>query len=1200
MPSRLLSIELQGFKTFANRYKFEFPGVITCIVGPNGSGKSNVADAIRWVLGEQSYNLLRARKTEDMIFSGSSQRPRAGMASVTINFNNEDNWFPLDFSEVAITRRAYRDGQNEYFINNQKVRLKDISELLAQAGVTPRTYTIIGQGLVDAALSLRPDERRDFFEEAAGISIHRKRREEAVHRLDTTQRNLDRVKDILSELKPRVASLEKQARRVIEQERIKADLKGLMKDWYGYQWHHIQDELNRSREILRNQEVHLEQIQNQKEIVDKEIQAQQEEITRFRVDLSRWHQKSAEIHKQLDTVNRSIAVMEERARSLDEQMHFLQIDLVRMNEEEISINGLLEKEKAEANQIQSEKEENEKLLAETEKKYNSLYRQKQELSRERGILDRQNNELETEKVRIRSQILELSSQNDRFLSSKNALEKEHEELITKRDEVSKELQGIASQIEAVKSELQKAFDEQKKNLEEVSILEKELAQFSSKFRELENNHSSKTAQMEVFRSSISSNEHLSSGAKTFLKVIKGTGKSINIQSLVNVLSVNKGYEKAVAAGLGEYIDGLLLAEESDLNNVLDIIKTREIGRVIVFLNRAIPKGKESAIHKSDGVLGTARNFVELQNANPVIEALLDDILIVEDRNSALRLSGLVDKNVCVATLNGEAFRGNQAVVLGKDQRDGIFVIQQKMNDLSVEIAEVSQKTADLSTIIQEKNALLQKGNEKKKIQDAMVSELRKKQETLQLQNQKMELQSTRINEQLNSNENRLKDLEKQHTETNQKLSFAQSRLGEVVEKAKLIYQQLQEKIRQIKEISVDDTQVELNHWRTRLAVSQRSIEEFDKRLKETLQRQTGLVDQKKTVAIRIASIQNEIQAAKIKQENEETQVMVLDQDLAELAKQIQPTEEIVDGLEKKIKKQIETQTVLLQRLTTAERYVTQAQLDHSRRTDELEKLRGKIEDDFGLVNFEYQSQIIGQTPLPLNGMVDNLPMVKELPKDMEDIINRQKANLRRIGPINPEARSEYEEVKARYELLVSQLADLQGADEDLREVIRELDELMKIEFHRTFKLVANEFREMFTKLFGGGSARLILMDEEDPAESGIEIEVVMPGKRKQGLAVLSGGERSLTAVALIFSLLKVSPTPFCVLDEVDAALDEVNVGRFGDLLRELSDQTQFLVITHNRNTVQLADVIYGVTMGRDSSSQVISLMMSEVNESLVS
>jgi len=560
----------------------------------------------------------------------------------------------------------------------------------------------------------------------------------------------------------------------------------------------------------------------------------------------------------------------------------------------------------------------------------------------------------------------------------------------------------------------------------------------------------------------------------------------------------------------------------------------------------------------------------------------------------------VEKNICVTTLNGEVFRGNQAVILGKDQREGIFVIQQKLDDLSSELNEISQQSAAISLQLQEKHSLLEEINRKKKAREELSQALRKNLEDLQLHRQKLELQFTRVVEQHNSNQSRLKDLEKQHAETRQKLAAAQTRLAEATEKAKTVARQLNEKARQVREINVDDLAVELNHWRTRLAVSQKSIEEADKRLKEILQRRQALEGQLKAIAARISASEAESRAAKTRQEEERTQAKVLNEQLASLTQQVQPVEKIVAGLEKKIRAHMENQTVLMQRLTTAERYVTQAQLDFSRRSDELDKLRSRIEDDFGLVNFEYQAQVTGQAPLPLNGLVDELPVIREMPRDMEEAINRQKAHLRRIGPINPDARAEYEEVKARHEMLLTQSEDLQKASEDLQEIIRELDELMKVEFHRTFKLVAAEFREMFTKLFGGGSARLVLMDEENPTEAGIEIEATLPGKRKQGLAVLSGGERSLTAVALIFALLKVSPTPFCVLDEVDAALDEANVGRFGTLLRELSDQTQFLVITHNRNTVQLADVIYGVTMGRDSSSQVISLMMSEVSESLVS
>ncbi|HEX9018647.1 MAG TPA: AAA family ATPase, partial [Anaerolineaceae bacterium] len=271
MTPRLKSLELHGYKTFASRTLFEFPGDITAVVGPNGSGKSNIADSLRWVLGEQSYTLLRGRKTEDMIFSGSEMRPRAGMASATITFSNEDGWLPIDFNEVSITRRAYRDGQNEYLLNGQRVRLKEISELLARSGLAERTYTIIGQGLVDAALSLKPEERRKFFEEAAGIGLYRGRREEALNRLDQTRRNLERVLDILSELEPRLGSLEKQARRAIEYDRIRADLRLLLRDWYGYHWHRLQLEVIHAREVVKIQESRLERARERQSEVEVQI-----------------------------------------------------------------------------------------------------------------------------------------------------------------------------------------------------------------------------------------------------------------------------------------------------------------------------------------------------------------------------------------------------------------------------------------------------------------------------------------------------------------------------------------------------------------------------------------------------------------------------------------------------------------------------------------------------------------------------------------------------------------------------------------------------------------------------------------------------------------------------------------------------------------------------------------------------------------
>src|SRR5512133_1261643 len=319
MKPRLKALELHGYKTFASKVQFEFPGNITAIVGPNGSGKSNISDALRWVLGEQSYTLLRGKKTEDMIFAGSDQRPRAGMASATVVFDNEESWLPIDYSEVSVARRASRDGDNEYLLNKQRVRLKDISELLAQSGLAERTYTIIGQGLVDAALSLRPEERRRFFEEAAGIGLFRSRREESLNRLDSTRRNLERVLDILSELEPRLGSLEKQAKRAMDYDRIRADLRLLMRDWYGFHWHRIQQEVVHAREVVHAQETRLERARERQSEVEVQIDDLRGKLQALRADLNAWHSTSAGLHTQWEKVSRGLAVMEERQRALVNQ-----------------------------------------------------------------------------------------------------------------------------------------------------------------------------------------------------------------------------------------------------------------------------------------------------------------------------------------------------------------------------------------------------------------------------------------------------------------------------------------------------------------------------------------------------------------------------------------------------------------------------------------------------------------------------------------------------------------------------------------------------------------------------------------------------------------------------------------------------------------------------------------------------------------
>ena len=354
MPARLKSFELHGYKTFASRNEFLFSDGITAIVGPNGSGKSNIADALRWVLGEQSFGLLRAKKTEDMIFSGSENRPRAGMASATVVFDNSDSWLPIDFVEVGITRRAYRDGENEYLLNGQRVRLKDVSEVLAKSGLAERTYTIIGQGLVDAALSLKAEERRRLFEEAAGIGLHRARREESLKRLETTRRNLERVQDILAELQPRLRSLERQARRAEEYDRMKADLKVVLREWYGYHWHKAQAELVEAQNTAKKQDDELSHVQSTQLDLDQKLSTFRAQIDELRAQLTEWHKQLTALHQRREALSREQAVNSERSRLLQKQLEQLSREQLRMEEEVGIQKNLVEQSEQELQQFDQE------------------------------------------------------------------------------------------------------------------------------------------------------------------------------------------------------------------------------------------------------------------------------------------------------------------------------------------------------------------------------------------------------------------------------------------------------------------------------------------------------------------------------------------------------------------------------------------------------------------------------------------------------------------------------------------------------------------------------------------------------------------------------------------------------------------------------------------------------------------------------
>ena len=1200
MIPRLKSLELHGYKTFASRTLFEFPGDITAIVGPNGSGKSNIADSLRWVLGEQSYSLLRGRKTEDMIFSGSEQRPRAGMASATITFYNEDGWLPIDFDEVSITRRAYRDGQNEYLLNGQKVRLKEITELLAKSGLAERTYTIIGQGLVDAALALKPEERRRFFEEAAGIGLYRNRREESLTRLETTRRNLERVLDILSELEPRLSSLEKQARRAQDFERIRADLRLLLRDWYGYHFHRMQQELVHARDVLHVQESRLEAARIRYSEVEAHLGELRTNLQTFRNALNTWHARSAELHAQWEKVSRNLAVMDERQRALLQQDQTLQTDLNRLDDEH----------KLRQERLQSLIEERDRLQDELEDAHVQVTAARKNLQArlaERGRVEQTLRDTrrtlvssETAQVQLKAHQNELANRVDALRKNKQgltqALTSDAQALEQSSIRLSKQLQG-RQEAEAAQKSADDALHEHRRQISDLETGRKQLQDERSRF---ETERTRLAAQLEVLEQAERSLSGLANGAKFILQEARQGRLKGHYAALSSQLVVPAQYEAAIAAALGESLDGVLLENGADPESAVLALSKGEKGRTVLLPSNGARPALDLPVLADVDLLGCALDLVQAPQAlQPVLNLLLGQVVVVRDRQAARRLVEKLPPQARAVTLHGEVFYGSGVIVAGQDSRASAIGRPRRIQELQAAVATAESTVKDFQQRWQEAETAL---NRLRATDRDLENLLRQSGQALSRANQAHQqavLEVEQVRQRHEFQNRQLSGIDGQIQRAEQEQRQGQAEIEKNNQKITTLNEQIREFNQSLGRLPVNELQAEEVHWNTAVAVASRALKDGERRLAEHRDSLEAARRQTEGVRQRLEGARSGLAQLEGERTNFRQQEAKLSEEIEALRLQIEPAEDQMAAAERAYNDQQSVLTAAQQAVSVADRYASQSQLEQTRVREALDSLRRRVEEDFGLVAFEYNPEVSGPTPLPLEGMVEQLPALTELAPEVEENINRQRAQLRRMGPINPEVQNEFRSVKERYEFLTAQVVDLKTADANLREVITELDDLMRKEFRKTFDAVAIEFKHMFTRLFGGGSARLILSDMENPTEAGIDIEARLPGRREQGLSLLSGGERSLTAVALIFSLLKVSPTPFCVMDEVDAMLDEANVGRFRDLLIELNKQTQFILVTHNRNTVQAANVIYGVTMGRDSVSQVISLRLDEIGEEMV-
>ena len=1194
MIRRLKRLELQGYKTFATTTNIEF-GDVTCIVGPNGSGKSNIADGVRWVLGEQSFSLLRGRKTADMIFSGSEERSRASMASATIVFDNSDGWLPIDFSEVSLTRRAYRDGQNEYLLNGQKTRLRDVSDLLGTVGLAQRTYTVIGQGLVDTALSIKADERRKLFEEAAGIGVYRQKRESALRKLDQTQRNMERVSDILAEILPRLRALDRQARRAREFKQLQQDLRHLLRIWYGYHWQKAQQEYNQARKQLELSKKDLSALWEEQEAQAEKVVADREQVAAKRSQVTVWHNEAAKLHENYQSHYREIAVSEERARNIKQQRETIQSELITLRTGLESYLIKMQEAKSKASESKIERDNAYNQLDEAQSKSEQ---QRIELTQ----LKQKESEALLHKSNLKEQLLTFQAKHKALSDNRQQIYVETQESQQDLQESDRHVQVLTKKIAGLENKNKQAqleLGDTKTKRNELSkilhTIRTELEQIGEKLAaSIDESERLQTKQKLISQQQVGQ-DNASSGHDILRQAAKEGNLESYIGTIAEIITTDQDLETAIGAALGSSIQAILVQNYSSIDAAKELLNKHGGRATILPLDRL--RAPDASLNvNDDGFVGWATDFVECENKyRDAINTILSHIAICEDSTSARIIAEGLPFGAMAVTRNGEAYYANGPTVIGEATEVHSLILAREARNLPKQIAIANSKRDKISY---KKDELVSKLSETRDLFDYYQPKLDEQVDyELNVSTERdgaiLELEraqsghdwTTKMVETLQAKLNKTDD--QILTCTKEIEHLTNKHLGSEVKAKEFHHLALSLETNELSNILTD--------CKTDLAISERALQDNKTRSKELnsiYKTEVSRIDSRNSqinmLDTQISNINSNIEKLSEYQQNSQ-------KDIAQLQKLIEPEEATIHALETKIVTDDDPESKFRDTIHNMEHSHAQTQLELQRKQDHLDTLQSQISADFGLADIEFGENVTGSVPLPFNQIVEHLDYVSKLPEDIEDSINRRRIQIRRIGGFNPDAMQEYDEVKNRHEHLSSQIEDLESASNKLREVISELDQLMQKEFRNTFDAVAKEFEKTFKRLFDGGSGKLKLDDENDLSHTGVEIIAQLPGRRQQELAALSGGERALVACALVFALLRVSPTPFALLDEVDAMLDESNVGRFRSILREISQNTQFVLITHNRHTVEVADTVYGINMSSDSSSQVISLKPDEVS-----
>ncbi len=1199
----LKRLELQGFKSFHVKTLFEFGPGVTAVIGPNGSGKSNVAESIRWVLGEQQSRSLRARRLEDVIFSGSSQKAAVGMAEVSITLDNSEGWLPVDYTEVVVSRRAYRNGESEYLINKAKVRLRDVVDLFLRAQVGQNSYAFMGQGLVDEVLVMRPEERRRLLEEAADVRLLRQRLDEARDRLLATRENLERVNLLLDEIGPRLKQLERQASRAIEHGRLARELAETLRELYAQLWQDAQEALAAARAAFDQKHQEFTVSQNQLKATEEGLAALSTAVEERERELGVRRTKQRAVADQVHALEQRMTFDAERLEAQTRRRAEVEAELQSLRDERAD---------AQASITQAQEREA-SLLPEIEEAKSLITTRRQEMNtieQEHAALRRRIAEGEERLERARRGIAEAETALARVADDESRSQGEssrragrRQELIEQLADVGREYQEHQRRLAGLEREIADA-DEERHGLASMVesgrtgafALEREAMEIDSQLSQLRGREA-------MLQSMQSAADGLESGARYLLGEDTDDGRRRDaaeglIGLIQDIVRVPPGLERAIEAALAENVQALVFENISAAIAAIEMLEQRAAGRAVIFPLDAIRPAPPLNLLREKGVVGVAARLVRCENRfRALVDSLLGRVIVVEGVSLAQQVlrRGLGS----VVTLDGVLLRPSGSLSGGVNKAAGeSFMRQREIEELPQQIEEMAMRRQQVEVRLQrDRETLAGSTDALAKIEPRLhnLREERSRRQNALLENRgrlillRSEARSLwaelrRGDEVVDWRGRRQRlnaDRERYETEARQ--------VSEALERDRQEFSQLAPRrgatVDSVSEAAAAhaDLEGEARSLARQLEILRQSLSRSEARLH-------GRDESLKAIDTELVTLRERSQSGV-------SELAVAREELTALEAEMEPAEGELAHLVNRVRSMREQVTTARSRLLEAERASLEAESAVKLRGDEIEGLRETMANEGFRAEGNRVLSIDAGAP---DERSSNLPPIRGgADVDVETLRGRVaqlRREIRSLGPVNEQAQADYGESKERFDFLQGQVDDLEGSRETLQTAIDELETNIRERLKTTFAVVDKEFSRYFESFFNGGKAHLSLTQPDDFANTGIDIVAQPPGKRVNTIAMLSGGERTLTALALLLSLLEAHPSPICVLDEVDAALDETNVGRFVDALTALEKKTQFIIITHNPRTIEAADSIYGVSMGSDNTSRILSLRLDEIKK----